>query len=434
MDRTFISELATTLTGKPVRVCGWVDTLRDQKSIQFVIVRDPTGKVQVTHKRESDEDLSQMISGLTLESAVIIEGEVVKDERVKLGGLEVVPRRIEVIGPAEPMLPLGDDANEDTRLDWRFLELRKPENRLIFEVQTTALTAMREHWLDHRFLEIQSPKLMGSPSEGGAEVFGLEYFGGEAYLAQSPQFYKQMAMAAGFERVFEIGPAFRADPSHTGRHSTEFTSVDMEMSWIEDYADVMEYEQSWMSHVISRVIERHGDAIEETFERRFEVPSLPFPRMKLSEARSILEKTGYEGPADGDLDGEGMRRLSAHVREESNHEFVFVTEYPTAIKPFYHMLVEDRPEVTRCFDLIYNGLEITTGAQREHRADVLVDRAKQKGLNLDLISFFIDFFRYGCPPHGGLGFGLARFLMGLLGVKNIRQATYLFRGPNRLSP
>jgi nondiscriminating aspartyl-tRNA synthetase len=433
MERTFIAQLKERI-GQSVRLCGWVEAIRDQKTIQFVILRDPTGQVQITHKREADEDLADAISLLSDESAVVIEGEVVEDPRVKLGGLEVIPKRLDVTGPAEPMLPLGDESSDDTKLDWRFLDLRRPENRLIFQVQTTALAAMRDFWLAEGFLEIQSPKLMGSPSEGGAEVFELPYFETRAFLAQSPQFYKQMAMAAGFERVFEIGPAFRADPSHTGRHATEFTSIDMEMSWVEDVLDVIEFEERWLGHVLKAVADKHHDEVDKAFGRKVDVPSIPFPKIPLAEARTELEKEGYVGPPDGDLDGEGMRRLSALVQNEHGHQFVFLTEYPASIRAFYHMRMEGRSDTTRSYDLIYNGLEITTGAQREHRAPVLTEQAKEKGLSLDLISFYIDFFRFGCPPHGGFGFGISRFLMALLGVSNVRQATYIYRGPTRLHP
>lgn len=427
-----MSELPGRIGGT-VRLNGWVEVVRDQKSIQFVILRDPTGQVQITHKRETNEEMAETISRLTLESAVIVEGEALENERVRLGGLEVIPSRIDVVSHAEP-LPLGEEAGEDTKMDWRFLDLRRPENRLIFEVQTSALAAMREFWLEHQFIEIQSPKLMGSPSESGAELFELEYFGRRAFLAQSPQFYKQMAMAAGFERVFEIGPVFRADPSHTGRHSTEFTGVDMEMSWLEDVTDVIEFEERWLKYTLERVISKHGEAIEKTFELKLQAPSLPFPRIPLAEARSSLERDGYRGPPDGDLDGEGMRLLSSRISEEHGHEFVFVTEYPIELRPFYHMRVSDRPQLTRSFDLLFSGLEITTGAQREHRVDILTKQAEEKQLSLDLIGFYIDFFRYGCPPHGGFGFGLGRFLMALLGLKSLRQVSFLFRGPNRLSP
>lgn len=433
MDRTLVADLPSR-TGENVRICGWVQAVRDHKGVQFVILRDPSGEVQVTHHRSSDESLAELIGSLTEESAVVVEGKVVADERVKLGGLELVPARIETVGGAEPVLPLGEEASLDTKLDWRFLELRRKENRLVFEVQTTALAAMREYWLREEFIEIQSPKLMGSPSEGGAELFELEYFGGRAYLAQSPQFYKQMAMAAGFERVFEIGPAFRADPSHTGRHATEFTSVDMEISWIEDVTDVMAFEEGWLQHVIEQVVETHGEAIEKYFGRKLVVPESPYPKMPLAEARSILERDGYRGPSDGDLDGEGLRLISEHVLSENSHEFVFLTEYPAAIRGFYHMRMDTKPEFTRSYDLIWNGLEITTGAQREHRPEILAKQAEEKRISLDLISFYIDFFRFGCPPHGGFGFGLARFLMALLGVGNVRDVSFLFRGPNRLHP
>lgn len=432
-QRNFVAELAG-MVGSQARLMGWVKTVRDHKGIQFVILRDHTGLVQLTHHADQDPALAAVIGSLTAESAIVAEGRVVADERVKLGGLELVLESVDVVGPAEPGLPLGDEAGLETRLDWRFIDLRDPKNRLIFEAQTTALAAMREWWLDNGFIEIFTPKLMGSPSESGAELFDLEYFGGRAYLAQSPQFYKQMAMAAGFERIFEIAPAFRADPSHTGRHSTEFTSVDMEMSWIDDVADVMDIEERWLAFVIEKVAAKHGEALEQAFGRTLVTPSLPFPRIDLAEARAAIEKDGYRGPPDGDLDGEGMRLVSEMVRRERGHEFVFLTGYPAAIRSFYHMRTEGKPDQTRSYDLLWNGLEITTGAQREHRPQILESQALEKRLSLDSISYYVDFFRYGCPPHGGFGFGLGRFAMALFGINSLREVTFLFRGPNRLHP
>jgi aspartyl-tRNA synthetase len=278
---------------------------------------------------------------------------------------------------------------------------------------------------------------MGSPSEGGAELFTLDYFGQTASLAQSPQFYKQMAMAAGLERVFEIGPAFRADPSFTPRHATEFTSVDMEMSWIESHHDVMEFEEAWLSHVLQTVREKHAKEIAETFGAETIVPSLPFPKVTMDAAQEILSRKGYMAPADtkkGDIDPQGERLLCEYAREEFGHEFIFITDYPAEVRSFYHMRKEDDPGLTKSFDLLWKWMEITTGAQREHRYDVLARQAIEKGVSLESIQFYLDFFKYGCPPHGGFGFGLARLLAAMLNQKSIRDVVFLHRGPNRLIP
>jgi len=321
-------------------------------------------------------------------------------------------------------------------MDWRFLDLRRPENKLIFEVETTVEAAMREYWVQHDFVEVQSPKIMGSPSESGAELFEIIYFDRKAYLAQSPQFYKQMAMAAGLERVFEIGPVFRADPSFTSRHMTEFTGVDMEMSWIETHEDVMSFMERWLHYIYQRVKDQHGAAIKEAFGRDLPVPAVPFPRITMAEAVQILKGQGYTLPPEkkGDIDPQGERLLGNYVLEKYGHEFVFLTDWPITVRPFYHMRHPDYPGLTRSFDLLACGLEITTGAQREHRHAVLVKQALEKGLTEGPIQFYLDFFKYGCPPHGGFGLGLARTMMVILGLQNIREAVFLFRGPNRLSP
>jgi aspartyl-tRNA synthetase len=329
------------------------------------------------------------------------------------------------------------ETDVDKRLDWRFLDLRQPENQLIFRVQTTVEMAMREFWVSEGFLEIHTPKIMGSPSEGGAELFTLEYFGQTASLAQSPQFYKQMAMAAGLDRVFEIGPAFRADPSFTPRHSTEFTSVDMEMSWIESHHDIMEFEENWLCHVLKTVKEKHGKEIAETFDVEVVVPALPFPKVTMQEAQGILRAKGYVSPADtkaGDIDPQGERLLCEYAREKFGHEFIFITDYPIEVRPFYHMRKEENPQLTKSFDLLWKWMEITTGAQREHRYEVLAKQATEKGVSLESIQFYLDFFKYGCPPHGGFGFGLARLLAAMLNQKSIRDVVFLHRGPNRLIP
>lgn len=435
MTRTLISELPGKV-GERVRIRGWAQAVRDQKRVQFVIVRDETGMVQVVlEKSEPPGELSGEVSALTVESAVTVTGTVVADERVKLGGLELRLEELEVESPAEPELPIAVDSALDKRIDWRYLDLRHPQRRLIFEVQTAVERAMREFWQREGFIELHSPKLMGSASESGAELFKVEYFERAAYLAQSPQFYKQMAMAAGFGRVFEVGPVFRANPSFTSRHDTEFTSVDVEIAWIESHDDVMAFEEAWLAHVLAAVKDSHGAAIEATFGSELVVPSLPFPRIPLAAAKELLREHGHQAPGpEHDLDPPSERALSEIVKEQHGHEFAFVTDYPITVRPFYHMRHTDRPELTKSFDLLWRGLELTTGAQREHRYEQLVAQADEKGVDTGPIQYYLDFFRFGAPPHGGFGFGLTRLLMQLLGQDNVREVTFLYRGPHRLTP
>lgn len=460
MTRTLIENLAPLPDGT-VTVAGWVETVRDQKKVQFVVLRDESGALQLvnpatralelegeaisglardasadgslTHR--TPEAITEAISGLAHGTMVRVTGELKHDERVKLGGIEVKIAELEVVSEALPETPIADDSSLDKRLDWRFLDLRRPEAALIFRIQTTFEHALRTYWVDRDFIEIHTPKLMASASESRAELFELEYFDGKAYLSQSPQFFKQMAQPAGFGRVFEIAPAFRADPSFTSRHATEFTSIDAEFSWIDSHEDVMAMHEELLAAAFTAVVEKHGAEIEAAFGVELAVPALPFPRIPLAEAHEIVKARGYEVPrTDGDLDPEGERQLSAHVKETTGHDFVFVTDYASGIRPFYHMRHEGDAAVTNSYDLLYNGTEISTGAQREHRIEVLIEQAREKGLEPEELEFYLDFFRYGVPPHGGFGMGLARVLMLMLGLGSIRETTYLFRGPTRLLP
>jgi nondiscriminating aspartyl-tRNA synthetase len=436
MNRTRIADLREQV-GERVTIRGWVQVVRDQKRMQFLVIRDESGLVQVVlGKDDPASELNERVSALTVESAVTVSGTVLAEERVKLGGLELRLEGLAIDSPAEPELPIAPDSALDKRIDWRYLDLRHPDRRLIFAVQTTIEHAMRELWREDGFVEIHTPKLMGSASESGAELFKVEYFDRTAYLAQSPQFYKQMAMAAGFGRVFEVGPVFRANPSFTSRHDTEFTSVDVEISWVDSHEDVMAFEERWLAHVLAAVKDAHGEAIEAAFDAEVVVPAVPFPRMTLEQAKELLSEHGHEavpGP-EHDLDPPSERALSAIVRERHGHEFTFVTDYPTAVRPFYHMRHADRPSLTKSFDLLWRGIELTTGAQREHRYDQLLVQAQDKRVETGPIQYYLDFFRYGAPPHGGFGFGLTRLLMQLLNQENVREVTFLYRGPHRLHP
>ncbi|WIE53706.1 aspartate--tRNA(Asn) ligase [Curtobacterium sp. MCBD17_003] len=446
IERTRIADLAALPDG-PVTVGGWVETVRDQKKVQFVVLRDETGAVQLVNPavRAVDDDAddsaraalttTETISGLAHGTFLVAQGTLKHDERVKLGGIEVKIDRLDVVTAALPETPIADDSSLDKRLDWRFLDLRNRKQNLVFRVQTTLEHAFRTYWVERDFIEIHTPKLMASASESRAELFELPYFDTTAYLAQSPQNFKQMAQPAGFGAVFEIADAFRADPSFTSRHATEFTSVDAEMSWVESHEDVMAMHEELLVAGITAVQAKYGVEISEVFGFELQVPTAPFPRIPLAEARRIVAEGGYEIPrADGDLDPEGERRISAYAKEQFGSDFVFVTDYDATIRPYYHMRHEDDPTLTKSYDLIYNGTEISTGAQREHRVDVLTQQAVEKGLDPAELEWYLDFFRYGVPPHGGFGMGLARVLMLMLGQSSIREVTYLFRGPTRLLP
>lgn len=432
-----IAELSRS-PGSEVKVQGLVTNTRILRGVVFLIVQDRTGSVQVTVERsEPPTDLEHAAMHATKGSAVEVFGTVRVNPGVRAGGLEIAAGVVVVVGLAESGLPIDETSAPELQLDWRFLSLRRPQNHLLFEVQTTVERAMREFWIERDFVEIHSPKLMHSASESGSETFSMEYFDlGRAYLAQSPQFYKQMAMAAGFERVFEIGPVFRAEPSMTPRHATEFTSVDVEMSWIDSHEDVMVFEEEWLKAVLLKVQSEHGAAIAAHFGVDVRAPSAAFPRITMQEAHALVQRMGHTIAAAtkaGDLDAEAERMVARHMREEHGSDFFFLTGYPIGLRPFYHMRAPDRPDVTRSFDLLWNSVEITTGAQREHRYAHLVTQARDAGLR-DSVQYYLDFFRYGCPPHGGFGFGLARMLMVMLRLPGVREAVFLHRSPNRLTP
>ncbi|OQX93946.1 MAG: aspartate--tRNA(Asn) ligase [Tenericutes bacterium 4572_104] len=438
MEKIYLKDLAKYFN-KEIVISGFVDKIRDLQYVQFVIIRDSSAKVQVTiEKNEENKKLNEVVSNLTKESTVSIKGIIYEQPKVKLRGMEFIPSSIEVTSKSEEELPIdlldyNNKSKQDLRLDNRFLDLRIERNYLIFKAQTIAEMAMREYWVNHNFIEIHSPKILGTASESGAEVFSLDYFGKKVYLAQSPQFYKQMAMAAGFNNVFEIGPVFRAENSHTAYHATEFTSVDCEISWIKNHHDVMDLEEAVLVYTMKKLKKEIGETYHKIYKKEIKIPETTFPRITFKEAKKIIQENyKYVGEKSYDFDRKEEELIGLYSRKKLNSDFVFITEYPFEARPFYHML--DETGLTKSFDLLYKGIEITTGAQREHRIDILMKQAKEKGLSEESLEFYFKFFRYGMPPHGGYGFGLNRFLMQLFEIDNIRDVTFLYRGPNRVNP
>ncbi len=437
MKKIYIKDLKNYYN-KEIVLKAFVDNIRDLQYVQFVVLRDSSGKVQLTiEKNDENKELVEIISNLSLESTVTVKGKILENNKVKLNGMEIIPTTIEVTSRSLHELPIDIKDKEkslrETRLDYRFLDLRRDENYLFFKAQTLLLKAMREYWVNKGFIEIQSPKISAGNAESGAEVFKLDYFGTEASLAQSPQFYKQMAMAAGFNNVFEIAPAFRAENSHTSYHATEIFMVDAEISWIDSVDDVMDMQEDWMKYCLNTLKEQLGDEIKQTYNIEISNTSVEFPRITFSEAKAILkDKFNYIGEKEDDFERKEEQLLCKYVLEKYGSDFVFITKFPKSSRPFYHNI--DEFERSNSFDLLYKGVEITTGSQREHRAHILEKQAIEKGIDVESISFYIDFFKYGCPPHGGFGFGMARLMMKIFELDNIREATYLYRGPNRLTP
>ena len=429
MNRTYISDITP---GATCRISGFVENLRNKRTMAFLVIRDISGKLQVTLEKEKNPELAALVDQLTIHSVVSVEGPVVANEYVKMGGMEMLPEKLEIESIADA-LPIKDDSEIDSRMDYRWIDLRREGNQLMLKMQTVLTGAMREFLLDRHFVEIHTPKLIAAASESGSEVFEVKYFDTKAYLAQSPQFYKQMAMAAGLDRIFETGPVFRAEKSYTNKHATEFTGFDLEFSYVYSVEEVMHMEEELLTYAFGKVAEACGEDIRRLFGKEVIVPTMPFPRMKLKDLYDELEaRYGYKvsDDAKGDLTTDAEHLCAKFSMEKYGSEFLFVTDYDAKERAFYHM--RDERGVPMGYDLIWRGCEITTGAVREHRYEVLKKQANEKGLAKD-VEFYLQFFRYGCPPHGGFGLGVDRLTMLFLGL-SIKEAEFLFRGPNRLTP
>lgn len=413
--------------GAVVRTSGWLHAVRDQKSMQFLVLGDRSGSVQLAIHKASLPEVAEIVSGLHPGATIEVTGQVLDAPRVKLGGIEIAVQTLRVLSHAAPS-PIGEGASADLRLEYRHVDMRRLEQQLIARVSTTLQAAMREHFINEGCIEIQTPKLMAAASESGASVFEVAYFDRTAYLAQSPQFSKQLSILGGMDKIFEFGPVFRAEASFSARHLTEFVSVDAEMAWIDSEEDVMAFEERWLVHALTAVKQAHGEEIERVFGRPVIVPSLPFPRISFADALERLAAEGFV--LTNDLNDEAERALGRIIETEHGHEWVFVTDWPSSARPFYHMRTGER---THSFDLVWRGLEVTTGAQREHRHEILVKQAQAAGLG-ESVAPYLASFEHGAPPHGGFGFGLARLMMLLCNQESVRDVVFAPRTPNRLTP
>lgn len=437
MKKIYFKNLEEYLN-QEITIEGFVDNIRHLQYVDFLIIRDTTSKVQVTiEKNESNKKLTEIASTLTPESTVKITGILHKNDKVKLNNMELIPTNITVTSKCLEELPLNykdsKSAAIDTRLNYRFLDLRSEKNILMFKVQTCMINAMREFVIKNNFTEIHTPKIISTASESGSEVFEVNYFGRKAYLAQSPQFYKQMAMCAGFEKVFEIAPAFRAEKSNSYRHTTDFTSFDIEMSYLNNLDELMDFEENLFIAGLKAVKEKYGKEIKELFNVEVIVPTKPFPRIKLEELYKILEKEyGYKMNYEdvGDMNAESEKLASKYVKEKYDHEFVFITDFSAKKRAFYHKRENGIPQGA---DLIWKGCETTTLALRENNYETLCKQAKEKGLDQD-VKFYLEFFKYGCPPHGGFAIGVDRITMLLLETGSLKETMFIFRGPSRIEP
>ncbi len=430
MKKLFIEDLKSHKE-QSVTVKGWIHKIRKMKGFAFVILRDKSGVVQLVI------DEGEMLDAITAETSVEVTGDVSENPKAPMG-VEVVVRSLRVLGKAHyDLLPFAIngrdiDATLEKQLDHRHLSLRRADRRAVFTVQAEIVEAFRQYLRSQSFAEIHTPKIIASETEGGSEVFTVDYFGRRTFLAQSPQFYKQMMVGAGFERVFEIGHAYRAELHSTWRHLNEYVSLDVEMGFIDDEYDLMDLEEDLIKHILQH--------LEKTCKAELEIlkVDLPvidkIPRMPLEEARDLLlEEFGHPSPK-GNIDADGEKILAKHIKETYDSDFVFLTKYPAAKRPAYTMPDEEREGMTKSFDLIFRGLEITTGGQRIHDYEMLVENFKASGIDPAAVDFYIESFRYGMPPHGGFAIGLERITMMILGLDNIRHATMLPRDLNRVTP
>jgi nondiscriminating aspartyl-tRNA synthetase len=420
---------------KEVTIEGWVQEVRALGGIAFVIIRDRYGTVQVAvPKKKVPPELFSAMTSLSRESVVRITGIAKKSEQAKMG-FEIVPTEMEVLSGALSPLPMGVvdkvSVEMETRFNHRFMDLRKPEVRAVFEIKSLVLRLVDEYLVREGFVEVFTPKIVASGAEGGASLFQIDYFGRPAYLAQSPQLYKQMLMSTGLDRVFEMGPAFRAEPSDTIRHVSEFISFDGEMAHIHGMREVLDVLEGCVQYTAEGVAREGGEMLAK-MGTEVKVPKTPYPVIAYSDALDMVVSEGLDLRMGDDLGTEGEKTLG-DIMAGKGYDVYWITEYPEEAKPFYIMEKDGSP-FSFSFDLDYRGQEIASGGQREHRYDRLVERMRKKRLEPASFDFYLNAFAYGMPPHGGWGLGIERLVQKMLNLPNIRETILFPRDRNRLTP
>lgn len=434
--RTHIAEIPQKI-GEIITLKGHAQTIREQSNVAFIVLREITGTVQCVIERGTGA--FETVKQITTESVISVTGTVVKTTSTE-SGFEIQVSEIEIISLAQatpiPVTQKGSaEVTPEKSQDWRFLSLRSPRGATIMRAISAMTAGYHEFLSKQGFTEIQTPKIMATPSESRAELFKLEYFGQTAYLAQSPQLFKQMAIASGLERVFEVAPAFRADKSFTTRHATEFTSYDGEMAYIESFEEVMAELEQLVAYMLTSIKKACGKEIEKYFGiSEFQLKK-PIPRITMAQAKEILREMGCVSQ-EPDITTAEEKALGDYVKEKYGSDFVFVTEWPWESRPFYHKKAIDKHghEISVSADLLYKGVEIVTCAQREESYEKLCEQLRGKGLHQEGLQWYLECFRYGMPPHGGWGLGGSRFIKQLLELPTIREAIFLFRGPTRIVP
>lgn len=431
VQRTYTHELKP---GKSVLVKGWVRKIRQLGGLAFFIVADREGSIQVTLKKgKVPEKILKTIKGMKREDCVSVEGMAVSSKQAP-GGIEVIPSEIEILSKAATPLPIETSHKIETgfekRFDYRFMDLRNPKIQAIFRIRDKTLTHMRKFFESNGFVEVHTPVVQAAGAEGGATLFPLIYYKQEAFLRQSPQLYKQMLMASSLDRVYEIGPAFRAEKFHTRRHVSEFISVDFEMAWIDSVEDVLKIIEKMVACTIKGVLKDCKAELDILGIRDLKVPEIPFKRITYSDGVKILRKKKITFEWGEDM-ADTEEKVIGEYMTKKGHEWYFVTRFPSKLKPFYIMM--DGKE-SHSYDLIYRGMEMASGGQREHRHNVLVKVMKEKGLNPENFRFYLDAFRFGIPPHGGMGYGVERMVQQMLHLENIKETILFPRTPERLTP
>ncbi|USZ66807.1 aspartate--tRNA(Asn) ligase [Halorussus salilacus] len=435
IERTYSGDITAEQDGETVSVAGHVHDIRDLGGLTFVIVRDREGQMQTVFKEENDEDLFEAAQDLGKEDVVRITGRVKASDQAP-GGVEMVPESLEVISEADSPLPMevAKDIESDlsTRLDNRAIDLRKPEVYAVFSLRSKLMSAMEE-WFDREgYVDVDTPLISQEGAEGGAELFPVVYYGDEVFLSQSPQLYKQMLMAAGFDKIYETGTAFRAEEFATSRHVSEIAMFDVELAYIEDHHDVMDVQEESLRYALERAAEEAADELE-TLDVDLTVPTEPFPRITFEEARDLLLTEFDHVPEDDDdLDTKGEKLLGEYF-EEQGHPAFFVVGYPDE-KFYYKQDVEGDDIASRKFDLIYRGQELSSGGQREHDIETMEAYMDEQGADPENFHFYLEAFRFGIPPHGGYGLGIDRLVQKVADLDNIKEAILFPRDPDRVTP